>query len=136
MKKEYFMQIKTFEEEKQAGFLEMIVDALEGKAECYTQPGFRARSYDCGVSDTLDLSPITEFDQKEKKYATWHMYRITDFVETIPEVKFDELCKFIGDTLFSKVPILLDKPRYDGPIGISCVYRVSSTDSPEFKIIY
>ena len=109
MKQEYFMQVKTFEEEQKVGFLDDIVKALDGKAKYYASSDYKAYSSDSGISDSLDLSPITEFDSKEKKDATWYMFRITDYIETISEVEFDKLCGLMISTLASKIPLLASK---------------------------
>jgi hypothetical protein len=134
MEEEYFMQVKTFEEEKQAGVLEHIVIALDGKAEYYESHGLKAYSWG-GYSDSIDLDSITEFDKTHKKFATWYMLRITDFVKTIPEVQFDELCGKMVDVIYPKVPILASLPPHKDYAGICAVYRVTATDAPGFRII-
>jgi len=134
MKEEYFMQVKTFEKEIQSGFLEKIVIALDKKASYYTKKGLIAYSYSgAGYFDKLQLSPITQLDKEHKREATWYMFRITDFVKTIPEVPFSKLCTYMIDKLDSKIEGLASKPRHS---GISVIYRVTATDAPQdYEII-
>lgn len=129
MKEEYFIQVKTLEEDIKFGLLDKITKTLGKGTEYYTKEGLVARSAGSGFHDYLHLRPHKQKDSAGVD-ATWYMFRITEFMKKQPYEPLKELRMTIESTVRSKLEKKLEH------VEVEAIYHVTATDVPiSFEMI-